>query len=285
VCLSVVSLPPYAFLIRLTTYIHTHNRVKARKLVRLPSDKCCREEDSHADIGTFLSLSFPSSCCKLLLDRSLPPARAHSCTACIHVCVVRVEARAHLLTYRKETPTYVPTRTDICTHAYRHSYSLRLILLEATDAPISVRVSFVIRENVNQSPGPRRLLLLRGSSFLLRSLRTCTCMCVRAYALYVVRVDMLALLYYLLYGPTCALYVSSIIQTAKDVRRLNATRVATNSNSRTCIYIYVCVCMYVYTTSINVLVYIYRLYVCKMHTYDMHAMDTVLRASSGSRIS
>lgn len=37
-----------------------------------------------------------------------------------------------------------------------------LILLEATDAPISVRVSFVIRENVNQSPGLHRLLLLRG---------------------------------------------------------------------------------------------------------------------------
>lgn len=79
-------------------------------------------------------------------------------------------------------------------HAYRHSYGLRLILLEATDAPISVRVSFVIRENVNQSPGPRRLLLLRASSFLLHSLRKriSACVCVVRCACGYVRLTVLS---------------------------------------------------------------------------------------------
>lgn len=57
-----------------------------------------------------------------------------------------------------------------------------LILLEATDAPISARVSFVIRENVNQSPGPRRLLLLLASFFLLYLLATRYYKCLRLFA-------------------------------------------------------------------------------------------------------
>lgn len=59
--------------------------------------------------------------------------------------------------------------THLRVHARTHSLE-SLILLEATDAPISARVSFVIRENVNQSPGPHRLLFLRASFLLLYSL-------------------------------------------------------------------------------------------------------------------
>lgn len=106
------------------------------------------------------SFLFPS-CCKLLpklrIARYLPCAR-RVYIVYLHTCVVLTCARS--LTYREEMPH---TRTHACIHP-------SLILLEATDAPISARVSFVIRENVNQSPGPRRLLFLRASSLLLYSL-------------------------------------------------------------------------------------------------------------------
>lgn len=139
------------------------------------------------------SLSFSLSLSRFFLlqapagaaDRSLPPARVHACTAYVHVCVRACECartRADISKRDADIRSYTYRRTHARTHAGRHSCGPRLILLEATDAPISVRVSFVIRENVNQSPGPRRLLLLRGSSLSLHPLRdsrTYTRVCVR----------------------------------------------------------------------------------------------------------
>lgn len=57
---SSLSLPavPFSFVFR-ERDLHTHD-LKARKLARLPGDKCRREEDSHADISDIvpsLSLS------------------------------------------------------------------------------------------------------------------------------------------------------------------------------------------------------------------------------------
>lgn len=190
--------------------------LKARKLARLPGDKCRREEDSHADIGRLLSSSLlhAASCfqsCGSLVT---------SCTrrvyiAYLHACIVLT---ARLLTYREEMPR---THVSICalTHARIHS---GLILLEATDAPISARVSFVIRENVNQSPGPRRLLFLRASSLLLYSLVVS-----RMYVCEYVLVSLLIL------------YVSSNTHTTKNVRRLSGIHVATSFYGRVYIYIYI----------------------------------------------
>lgn len=76
------------------------------------------------------------------------PCISYSCTRALADISRGDTTRAHTRTYM---------------HARIHP---SLILLEATDAPISARVSFVIRENVNQSPGPRRLLFLRASSLL-----------------------------------------------------------------------------------------------------------------------
>lgn len=103
---------------------------------------------------------------------------ACTCSRMYRVCIYTVlaEARAPLLTHRKRDPDIRRLHVRTYTLPRRHSCGLHLILLEATDAPISVRVSFVIRENVNQSPGPRRLLLLRASSLLLSilaSVHTC----------------------------------------------------------------------------------------------------------------
>jgi len=126
-----------------------------------------------SSLSPFFLLQAPSEA----TDRSLP-ARVHTCTAYVHACV-RACGRARVCWHIEERmPTHVRT------HARSHSCGLRLILFEATDAPISARVSFVIRENVNQSPGPRRLLLLRASSLLFHlppNSRMCTCACVCVY--------------------------------------------------------------------------------------------------------
>lgn len=91
--------------------------LKARKLARLPGDKCRREEDSHAGIGvvfspsSFFALQAPSEAA----DRSLPPARV----PCIsHTYTRASRLRARLLTYREEMPH---TRICVRVHARMHS--------------------------------------------------------------------------------------------------------------------------------------------------------------------
>lgn len=145
-----------------------------------------RREFARRHRSSSLFLSLPSSCCKLLLELRIARYRLHVFTHVYTRVRSCLRARARLLTYRKETPTYVATRTHARTHAYARALArpAPLILLEATDAPISVRVSFVIRENVNQSPGSCRLLLLRLLSFfILPATRECVpaCACARGH--------------------------------------------------------------------------------------------------------
>lgn len=103
----------------------THSpRLKARKLVRLPGDKCRREEDSHA--VALRSSSFPSSGSSSRVNSLV--------TSCVYV-----HARVFETCARRE-------KNEARTHAQTSSSFLR-----ATDAPIRARVSFVIREKVNQS--------------------------------------------------------------------------------------------------------------------------------------
>lgn len=80
--------------------------LKARKLARLPGDKCRGEGGSHADIGCRLLPSSAWESCRgvaappEVADRSLPLARVHVCIVHTHTHVL---SRAHLLTYRGET--------------------------------------------------------------------------------------------------------------------------------------------------------------------------------------
>jgi len=124
------------------------------------------------------SLLLPSSRCKLLPKLRIARYLLHASR------VYRILTRVHRAYVRAcwhiERRCRTHASVCVCTHACIHS---NLILLEATDAPISARVSFVIRENVNQSPGPHRLLFLRASSLLLYSLvvsRMYAYECVRA---------------------------------------------------------------------------------------------------------
>lgn len=99
---------------------------------------------------------------QLLLEPRIARYPLYAFTRVLRICTcMRRVQRAHLLTYREDSYVYVRARMHERTHAC--SCGSSLILLEATDAPISARVSFVIRENVNQSLGPRRLQLLRTS--------------------------------------------------------------------------------------------------------------------------
>jgi len=130
-------------LIRLSRDSHTHD-LKARKLARLPADKCRREQHSFS------------------LSRFRSSLRG-SLVTCVCACT-RARMRVFVLGLSRGEAAYTYARAR--THSACDS---ALILLEATDAPISARVSFVIRENVNQSPGLCRLLLFRASPFFILS--------------------------------------------------------------------------------------------------------------------
>lgn len=171
-------------------------RLKARKLARLLSDKCRREEDSHAAaprrrlfllFSVFRYFISPFLLLYRASTRSLPRARLYTCILCAYTrkySRVRMFRRRIAVVVAKERPWLRE-----CTHAVAHARMrseprwFRLFartharndargssFLRATDAPIRARVSFVIRENVNQSllaaarsSGPN---LPRGSAFL-----------------------------------------------------------------------------------------------------------------------
>lgn len=165
--LLVVSLA-VASVSRFVARTHAH-RLKARKLARLSSDKC-RRERGFARCVPVSPFSFHA------FSYSLPPflfPRVNSARYLVYACVMRAythitlackrarfrrscgrkkRLRMHARSRARTHARWAWRGRQARTHARTHACALRgSSFLRATDAPIRGRVSFVIRENVNQS--------------------------------------------------------------------------------------------------------------------------------------